>query len=730
MKLKKAAAVFTAMLTLMGAFSFAETSDNISDNFKIYANEAVTETYGDLSYIQNGSTINIIDCQADATYVVIPEVIDSCTVTKISDGAFKDCTKLVGVVIPETVTSIGLNTFEGCTLLSDVTLPESVPSISGYMFKDCTSLEEINIPETVTSIGFNAFENCTALKSLKLPEVLSTIGSSAFRNCTTMTEAVIPDNVLSIGDSAYEGCTALAKVKLGNKLKVLGGLAFADCKALEKMFIPKSVTTIGDGIFRNSLSMTSLVVEDGNSKFTSYENVLFNSDKTKLICYPAGKANLYYTCPKTLVEISPYAFYGNLHITEITLPNTLTTVGEYAFNNDEGNAYIEKIFCNEEINDLLNMQTETGKYIGVGKHIAYNYKECYSLAPESLNYAQNYYAFSFDTNYSMGKVIAYFPIEYLDDINYASLSYFEGLKQNYISAKIYEVNDDLAAIEVNINKVMLDNFNIIFHDEEGMPFIPLEEIEIYLDKDESYDPISISAYFSSYSEIDIDTDIDIEMYYNKIINSEDIINSDNTSILPNTSNATKHDKIYANKYDSNYGICGADTTATSIIMPDKIDRLPVTAIEENAFFGCRDLENVVISENVATIGKTAFYQNCDLESVVIPYSVSEIAEGAFDGCTDLKDVYYNGSEEEWNAITIGIDNECLTNATIHFNSDITTMRGDLNGDCYCDFADVAIMQDYLAKKNDEILSTADLNGDGSLNVFDLALIKRIVADNV
>jgi len=96
----------------------------------------------------------------------------------------------------------------------------------------------------------------------------------------------------------------------------------------------------------------------------------------------------------------------------------------------------------------------------------------------------------------------------------------------------------------------------------------------------------------------------------------------------------------------------------------------------------------------------------------------------------VKNGYYNGSEKEWNAIKIGADNKCLTNATIHFNSDITTVKGDLNGDCVCDSEDVTIMQEYLAKKSDKISTVADLNGDGSVNVFDLALVKRIVADNI
>lgn len=732
MKLKKAIAVFTAMLTLMGAASFAETSDNIFNTVKTSASEAVTETYGDLSYIQNGDTITIVDCNANATYVVIPEIIDSCTVTKIADSAFKDCTKLVGVVIPETVKSIGLNTFEGCTLLSDVTLPESVPSISGYMFKDCTSLEEINIPDTVTSVGFNSFDGCTSLKSIKLPEILSTIGSSAFKNCTSMTEVIIPDNVLSIGDSAYEGCSTLKSIKLGNKLKVLGGLAFADCKALEQILIPKTVTSIGDGIFRNSQSLNSLVVEDGNTKYISYENVLFNADKTKLVAYPAYKKNYSYSVPKTVTEIGAYAFYGNKNIYEISFPNALTTVGEYAFNNDDGDSNIGKVFY-ESSEDKLEKETFIFPHTLAGISL-----DCSIYVKSNKNILL----------YIAGKPFE----EYTDKINLTWEKSSDGstsygtLTNPILSSKdiqkviFYFDEDTIESAKENIGKYVYLYYDIILPDGEEATYYFINgdvvndeciiDISNNITEMGNIDHFSWRLHSLSYDQIHYAFPYAVSFSGDGCTGILSNYMEEFTVSTPDISNATQYEKVYGNKYDSNFGICGADTTATSIIIPDKIDRLPVTAIEENAFYGCRDLENVAISDNVATIGKHAFYQNCDLDSVVIPYSVSEIADGAFDGCTDLKDVYYNGSEEEWNAITIGFDNECLTNATIHFNSDITTMKGDLNGDCVCDSEDVTIMQEYLSKKSDKISTVADLNGDGSVNVFDLALVKRIAADNI
>ena len=100
---------------------------------------------------------------------------------------------------------------------------------------------------------------------------------------------------------------------------------------------------------------------------------------------------------------------------------------------------------------------------------------------------------------------------------------------------------------------------------------------------------------------------------------------------------------------------------TSIIIPDS-----VTTIELSVFCWCDGLTSVLIGNGITTIEASAFYDCTSLTSVTIPASVTTIGHSAFMYCISLTDVYYNGTEEEWNAININEYNEPLFNATIHF----------------------------------------------------------------
>jgi len=103
------------------------------------------------------------------------------------------------------------------------------------------------------------------------------------------------------------------------------------------------------------------------------------------------------------------------------------------------------------------------------------------------------------------------------------------------------------------------------------------------------------------------------------------------------------------------------TALTSVKIPST-----VTAIGTNAFYECKGLTSIEIPSNVTIIGNSAFYDCTALRSVTIPVSVTEIYANAFHGCAALADVWYGGTQDQWNAITIDrAGNDPLTSAKLH-----------------------------------------------------------------
>ena len=126
---------------------------------------------------------------------------------------------------------------------------------------------------------------------------------------------------------------------------------------------------------------------------------------------------------------------------------------------------------------------------------------------------------------------------------------------------------------------------------------------------------------------------------------------------------------------------------------------------------------------VTSVAMYAFSENPYLETLTIPNSLIKVGDSAFYNCKNLRAVSYNGSEEEWNQITIGLLNEKLTGATIQYQERII---GDVNADGAFTVSDVVLLQKWLLSVPDTQLAdwkAADFNGDQTLNVFDLCQMR-------
>ena len=323
------------------------------------------------------------DCTS-LTSITIPN-----GVTSIGDSAFEGCTSLTSITIPNSVTSIGFGAFIGCSSLTSITIPDSVTCIGDSAFNGCTSLTSITIPDSVTSIGESAFSGCSSLASITIPDSVMSIGNDAFHECSSLTSITIPNSVTSIGDYAFLGCSRLTAIdvntdnkdytsvngvlfyndktiicypagKKGNNYKIPDGVtsicryAFSGCTSLTSITIPDSVTSIGIGAFVGCSSLTSIMIPDNvtyiggavfadcsslteikvstqNAKYVSVNGVLYNKDKTTIMCYPAGKKDKNYKILDGVTEICTSAFNGCSSLTSITIPDSVTEIGVSAF---------------------------------------------------------------------------------------------------------------------------------------------------------------------------------------------------------------------------------------------------------------------------------------------------------------------------------------------------------------------------------------------------------------
>ena len=160
--------------------------------------------------------------------------------------------------VKENTKTIAGDAFRKCTSLTSVTIPDSVTTIGDYAFSRCESLTSVTIGDSVTTIGEGAFYYCTNLTSVTIPDSVTSIGEYAFNNCYSLTSIIIPNSVTTIGESAFEYCIRLTTVTIGNSITTIGDQAFYGCERLTSVTIPDSITRIESSAFDWCPSLTDV----------------------------------------------------------------------------------------------------------------------------------------------------------------------------------------------------------------------------------------------------------------------------------------------------------------------------------------------------------------------------------------------------------------------------------------------------------------------------------------
>ena len=144
-------------------------------------------------------------------------------------------------------------------------------------------------------------------------------------------EKLVIDGATKIPSMEFMGYENLESVSLSNTVTTIGEQAFYGCSSLTGVRIPESVSSIGDGTFFECTSLKEITVNENNKNYSSSSGILFNKNKTELICFPSSNSSTHYSIPSTVTSLRTGAFFSCENLDTITLSARLQTIGEGTF---------------------------------------------------------------------------------------------------------------------------------------------------------------------------------------------------------------------------------------------------------------------------------------------------------------------------------------------------------------------------------------------------------------
>ena len=247
------------MLPLSAVTAFAaDTSTDPEDSYKGYK-YAYTVNNGNATitkFLGPDDSVNPVDSASTVSYdIEIPSELNHHPVTAIGEDAFRGCSALKKVTIPQSVTSIGDSAFAGCHNLDSVTIKDAATSIGSRAFTECPLTTTLSLGKNITTIGDHAFYYCLNLKSVTIPQSVTSIGDYAFGECVSL-------KTLSFGENSFGE-------NIETNIKTIGYSAFASCTSinLTNVTIPENVTTIRPGTFDYCTHLEYIMLPAGLTSF-------------------------------------------------------------------------------------------------------------------------------------------------------------------------------------------------------------------------------------------------------------------------------------------------------------------------------------------------------------------------------------------------------------------------------------------------------------------------------
>ena len=699
---------------------------------------------------------------------IIESIIIPNNIITIGDSAFYNCSNLKTVTISENsqLTTIENNAFYNCSLLSSIYIPVSVTSIGNSAFYGCSNLATVTISENsqLTTIGVSAFEECSSLTSIYIPSSVTTIGTSAFSNCSKLTTVTIGENsqLTSIGYYAFIECSSLTSIYIPDSVTTIGDSAFYNCNSVTSIYIPSSVTTLGDSAFYGCSNLTiyceaSSLPSGWDSSWNpsnrpviwnSYGGIHGNLNGLDYIAYQDKEENSYIAItgyngsnsdvviPKYIEmngenipvkEIANDTFKDYTEITSVTIPDSVTTIGDSAFYN-----------CNSVTSIYIPSSVTTlGDSAFYGCSNLTIYCEASSLPsgwdsswnPSNRPVIWNSYG-GIHGNLNGLDYIAYQDKE---ENSYIAITGYNGSNSDVVIPKYIEMNGENIPVKEIANDTFKDYTEITsvtipdsvttigdsaFYNCNSVTsiYIPssvttlgdsafygCSNLTIYCEAssrpsgwDSSWNPSNRSVVWGCISFETTDEGlyfvVALDENGDKYITIAGYTGSSDNVVIPSSIIVNGEDIPVTTIADNSFY---NNDTITSVIIPDS-----VILIGNYAFSSCFNLTRVIISENskLTAIGESAFSNCSSLTSIYIPSSVSTIGSSAFEDCSNLTTVAISKDSQ---LTTIGdrAFYNCSSLTSIYIPSRVTTIGSSAFYGCsnltiYCEASSEPSGWDY------------------------------------